>query len=44
MLVLTGGRERTLDEYQVLLSAAGLELVRTSRLGTGVGILEARVA
>jgi len=44
MLVLTGGRERTLDEYQVLLSAAGLELVRTSRLGTGVDILEARVA
>ena len=28
MLALTGGRERTLAEYQRLLAAAGLELVR----------------
>ena len=44
MLVLTGGRERTVDEYRTLLSAAGLELVRTDRTPQGVGMLEAQRA
>lgn len=42
MLVLTGGRERTLDEYRSLLSAARLELVRVVLTQTGVSVLEAR--
>ena len=44
MLVLTGGRERTLDEYRSLFSTAGLELVRVSRTPQGVGMLETRRA
>jgi ubiquinone/menaquinone biosynthesis C-methylase UbiE len=44
MLVLTGGRERTLDEHQSLLSSAGLALVRTSRTDEGVDVLEAQRA
>ena len=42
MLVLTGGRERTLDEYRSLLSAARLELVRVATTREGVSVLEAR--
>ena len=42
MLVLTGGRERTLDEYRSLFSAARLELVRVVRTQQGVSVLEAR--
>ena len=41
MLVLTGGRERTLDEYRDLFARADLELVRASRAPRGVSILEA---
>jgi precorrin-6B methylase 2 len=41
MLVLTGGRERTLDEYRSLLSGAGLELVRVALPPGGVNVLEA---
>jgi hypothetical protein len=44
MLVLTGGRERTVDEYRSLLSMAGLELVGVSRTRQGVSMLEARRA
>ncbi len=31
MLVMTGGRERTTEEFQVLLAASGFELVRRQR-------------
>jgi hypothetical protein len=40
MLVLTGGRERTLAEYSSLISAAGLALVRITRTPHGVSVLE----
>jgi len=42
MLVLTGGRERTLDEYRSLLAAARLELVRVAPTRSGVSVLETR--
>ena len=42
MLVLTGGRERTLDEYRTLFTQARLELVRAIPTPNGVSILEAR--
>jgi hypothetical protein len=41
MLVLTGGRERTLDEYRDLFERADLDLVRTTRTARGVSVLEA---
>jgi hypothetical protein len=41
MLVLTGGRERTLGDYRDLCAGAGLELVQASRTPRGVGVLEA---
>lgn len=45
MLALTpGGRERTLDEYQVLFAAAGLRLERTVTTGTPFVVMEARRA
>jgi precorrin-6B methylase 2 len=42
MLVLTGGRERRLDEYRVLFSSAGLELAAVTFTRRGVGILVGR--
>lgn len=42
MLVLTGGRERRLDEYRALFSAAGLDLAATAFTRQGVAILEGR--
>ena len=42
MLVLTGGRERTVDEYQSLFTAAGLELIRSIPTTAGVSVLEAQ--
>ena len=42
MLVLTGGRERTTDEYRSLFKTAGLEMIGTSRTRHGAGVLEAR--
>lgn len=42
MLALTGGRERTLAEYRVLLERAGLTLVRTMKTATGLAVIEAR--
>lgn len=42
MLVLTGGRERTLGEYQSLLSAAGLDLLQATPLAVGVSVLAAQ--
>jgi hypothetical protein len=41
MLVLTGGRERTLGEYRALFARADLELVATRRTARGVSVLEA---
>jgi hypothetical protein len=41
MLVLTGGRERTLDEYRDLCARADLEMVRTTRTRRGVSVMEA---
>jgi len=43
MLAITGGRERTLAEYDGLLSAAGLELERLTPTATPFSIVEARV-
>jgi len=43
MLVLTGGRERTLDEYRGLFAQADLEIVRTTRTPRGLSVLEAEV-
>lgn len=41
MLVLTGGRERTIDQYRDLFLRADLELRRTTRTARGVTVLEA---
>jgi hypothetical protein len=41
MLVLTGGRERTLAEYGDLFASADLDLVEASRTSRGVSVLEA---
>jgi len=43
MLVLTGGRERRLEEYRSLFEAAGLELAAVTFTRRGVGILDGRV-
>lgn len=43
MLAITGGRERTLPEYDALLSAAGLELVGVTPTATPFSVVEARV-
>lgn len=43
MLALTGGRERTLPEYDALLAGAGLELVRATPTGTSFSLIEARI-
>jgi hypothetical protein len=40
MLALTGGRERTTNEYAYLLRAAGFSLVRTVETRVGTSILE----
>jgi hypothetical protein len=42
MLVLTGGRERRVDEYRSLFSAAGLALAAVTFTRHGVGILDGR--
>ena len=42
MLVLLGGRERTLSEYDVLLEEAGLRRTAQARTDAGVQVLEAR--
>lgn len=42
MLALTGGRERTLAEYQQLFGAAGLQLCRVVPLAGGSSILDVR--
>jgi hypothetical protein len=42
MLVNTGGRERTLDEYERLFSDAGFELTRVVPTATPVSVMEGR--
>ena len=42
MLVLFGGRDRTVDGYRALLERAGFEVVRTARGATGICLIEAR--
>jgi O-methyltransferase domain len=42
MLVLTGGRERTLDEYQDLAGTAGLRVVAVHQAADGPAIIECR--
>jgi hypothetical protein len=42
MLVLTGGRERRMDEYRALFTAAGLELAAVTYTRQGVAILHGR--
>jgi O-methyltransferase domain len=44
MLVLTGSRERTEDEYQDLLHRAGLTLIKTTPTASPFSILEASSA
>ncbi len=41
MLVLTGGRERTLGEYRWLLSTAGLDFLQAAPVGFNVSVLVA---
>jgi hypothetical protein len=41
MLVLTGGRERTLPQYRTLLAGAGLTLLACTPLVRGLSLLEA---
>ena len=41
MLVMTGGRERTPDEYRELLASAGFRLNRVTPTPTGMAIFEA---
>lgn len=43
MLVLTGGRERRLDEYRALFSSAGIALAAVTSTRLGVGVLEGRL-
>jgi len=42
MLALTGGRERTSDQYRALLESAGLRLARIRRTYSPFTIVEAR--
>ncbi|HEV2315150.1 MAG TPA: methyltransferase [Candidatus Acidoferrales bacterium] len=41
MLVLTGGKERTTDEYRDLLAGAGFRLNRAVPMPTGMNVIEA---
>lgn len=43
VLVMGGGRERTINEYKALLSVAGLELSKTNPLKTGPTMLECQM-
>jgi len=44
MLVLTGGRERTLGEYRSLLSTAGLDFLHATPVGFDVSVLVAKAS
>jgi len=41
MFVMTGGRERTADEYGALFDRAGFDLARTTSTPTEIAVLEA---
>ena len=43
MLVMPGGRERTIDEYERLFEAVGLCLTGVTPAGAGVDVIEARL-
>ena len=43
MLAVTGGRERSLPEYDALLTAAGLELVGVTPTATPFSLVQARI-
>lgn len=43
MLAMTGGRERTLSQYDALLRATGLQLVAVTPTRTAFSVIEARV-
>ena len=43
MLAVTGGRERTLQEYDRLLTIAGLELVDVIPTATPFSLIRARI-
>ena len=44
MLVMPGGRERTVEEYAALYAAAGFELTRVLDTETRMSIIEGRAA
>lgn len=44
MMLITGGRERTVGEYAALFNQAGLTLTQVLPTATAVSILEARIA
>jgi hypothetical protein len=44
MLAIPGGRERTIDEYGALLSAAGFRLVESRPAGFGLSVMVATPA
>jgi hypothetical protein len=44
MLAVTGGKERTENEWRALLEAAGFRLAAVHPAGSEVGIVEAKVA
>lgn len=41
MMVVTGGRTRSLDDFRSLLAAAGLKLAKTSPTTSGLAVIEA---
>ena len=43
MMLLPGGRERTADEFRVLLASAGFELTRIIPTASMVSVIEARI-
>ena len=43
MLAITGGRERTEDQYQALFDAAGLDLAAVTRTATSFSVIEATI-
>jgi hypothetical protein len=44
MLVITGGRERTREEYSHLLEASGFKLARVKATGAGIWVIEGSAA
>ncbi len=43
ILALTGGRERTLDQYDALLAKAGLTMTQVTPTATEFSVVEATV-